>query len=74
MIEQFIELNRTYSGAKYGMESGKTLSELFRDATANVLVIIGDKGSGKTTEIKQFYNKNQNNSVWGHLNEVINSK
>lgn len=74
MIEQFIELNRTYNGAKYGMESGKTLSELLRDAHANVLVIIGDKGSGKTTEIKQFYDKNKNNSVWGHLNEVVNSK
>lgn len=74
MAEEFIELNRSYRSIEYRIESPKMLSELLLDDSCNIIVIIGDKGSGKTTELKQFYCKNKNNTVWGHLNDVVNAK
>lgn len=74
MVEEFIELNRSYRDIEYGVREPKILAELLQDDSCNIVIIIGDKGSGKTTEIKQFYSQNENNTVWEHLNDVVNAK
>lgn len=71
---RIIELNRTYSNVEYGLENSRSFAELLQDKSCNVVVVVGDKGSGKTTEISQFYAKNRKNSVWEHLSYVIKER
>lgn len=69
----YIELNRTYSRIdKITDRFRGHFEDLFKN-DANIVVVLGDKGSGKTTEINQFYYKNSASSVWVQLDELASS-
>ena len=72
-MEEYIELHRIYHNVDRISDKFRgDFANLFK-TDANIIVVLGDKGSGKTTEIKQFYNKNTASSVWLQLGELASS-
>lgn len=69
----YIELNRTYTCIDRITDRFRGhFGDLFKN-NANIVVVLGDKGSGKTTEIKQFYAKNSDSSIWVQLDDLASS-
>lgn len=72
MVE-YIELNRTYTCTNRITDRFRGhFEDLFKN-DANIIVVLGDKGSGKTTEIKCFYKDYHSTSVWVQLDELASS-
>ncbi len=78
--EVYYELNRKYVTfynsdldliSSY-REEGKSLEEII--INNKISVILGDKGSGKTTEIRHFYDNNKNNSIYISLKDIYSSE
>jgi ABC-type cobalamin/Fe3+-siderophores transport system ATPase subunit len=69
-LKGYIELNRKYEKFQdcHLFSKSESIDVVLKENAA--VVILGDKGSGKTTEIKQFQPKHRDNSIYFDLKDI----
>ena len=82
--QEYYELNRKYIKLDHNLNPEfdsklyvvlhKSIKEIVEDKNNNVIVILGDKASGKTTEIYHFYSVNKKNSLYIELKDIYSNE
>ena len=82
--QEYYELNRKYIKLDHNLTPEfdsklyvvlhKSIKEIIEDKDSNVIVILGDKASGKTTEIYHFYSINKKNSLYIELKDIYSNE
>lgn len=79
--QEFVDLNRQYvkindsfdNDIQYWGSTSQSVESIIEEN--NVVIILGDKGSGKTTELRQFHLKHEQDSIYIELRDIyLNSQ